>query len=293
MKLEASISSIEEVLNRDSDPSLGQVLKKKQLELSSFLNERVKGALIRCRFLQLKDMDAPSSFFFNLERSVAQRKQMTCLQLPGGRVTTSPGEMRSHAMVFYADLFGAQQCSMQSREELLEGLPQLSLDEKAALDCELTLEELKAAVNQMATGKAPGIDGLSTDFYKHFWNTIGPDLHELVGHSPTAAEGSAAVWDTISSLFLYRTEDVDLNGLTSFYDSVLQAWQKKRKQASRDADSLSLCSLDINEPSTKRSKLVSRVSSLAGLLQPVKTAPLKRIGQTLQVNLHCHVSTSQ
>ncbi|XP_028432749.1 rho guanine nucleotide exchange factor 3 isoform X1 [Perca flavescens] len=57
---------------------------------------------------------------------------------------------------------------------------------------------------------------------------------------------------------------------------------KKRKQASRDADSLSLCSLDINEPSTKRSKLVSRVTSLAGLLQPVKTAPLKRIGQTLQ-----------
>ncbi|KAF1375259.1 hypothetical protein PFLUV_G00237720 [Perca fluviatilis] len=180
MKLEASISSIEEVLNRDSDPSLGQVLKKKKLELSSFRNERVKGALIRCRFLQLKDMDAPSSFFFNLERSVAQRKQMTCLQLPGGRVTTSPGEMRSHAMVFYADLFGAQQCSMQSREELLEGLPQLSLDEKAALDCELTLEELKAAVNQMATGKAPGIDGLSTDFYKHFWNTIGPDLHECL-----------------------------------------------------------------------------------------------------------------
>ncbi|XP_040015725.1 rho guanine nucleotide exchange factor 3 isoform X2 [Xiphias gladius] len=57
---------------------------------------------------------------------------------------------------------------------------------------------------------------------------------------------------------------------------------KKRKQASRDADSLSLCSLDINEPSTKRSKPVSRVTSLASLLPPVKTAPLKRIGQTLQ-----------
>ncbi|KAL7408257.1 hypothetical protein ABVT39_020539 [Epinephelus coioides] len=59
-------------------------------------------------------------------------------------------------------------------------------------------------------------------------------------------------------------------------------YRKKRKQASRDADSLSLCSLDINEPSTKRSKLVSRVTSLASLLPPVKTVPLKRIGQTLQ-----------
>uniref|UniRef100_H3DJF0 Rho guanine nucleotide exchange factor 3 n=1 Tax=Tetraodon nigroviridis TaxID=99883 RepID=H3DJF0_TETNG len=36
------------------------------------------------------------------------------------------------------------------------------------------------------------------------------------------------------------------------------------------------------EPSTKRTKLVSRVTSLASLLPPVKTAPLKRIGQTLQ-----------
>ncbi|KAM8914833.1 rho guanine nucleotide exchange factor 3 [Spinachia spinachia] len=59
-------------------------------------------------------------------------------------------------------------------------------------------------------------------------------------------------------------------------------YRKKRKQASRDADSLSLCSLDINEPGTKRSKLVSRVTSLANLLPPVKAAPLKRIGQTLQ-----------
>ncbi|XP_055015310.1 rho guanine nucleotide exchange factor 3 isoform X2 [Boleophthalmus pectinirostris] len=56
----------------------------------------------------------------------------------------------------------------------------------------------------------------------------------------------------------------------------------KRKQESRDVDNLSLCSLDLNEPSTKRSKPVSRVTSLVNLLPPVKTAPLKRIGLSLQ-----------
>ncbi|XP_016315034.1 rho guanine nucleotide exchange factor 3 isoform X2 [Sinocyclocheilus anshuiensis] len=56
----------------------------------------------------------------------------------------------------------------------------------------------------------------------------------------------------------------------------------KRKQRKRDVDSLSLCSLDINEPSTKRVKPLSRVTSLASLIPPVKAAPLKRIGQTLQ-----------
>lgn len=47
-------------------------------------------------------------------------------------------------------------------------------------------------------------------------------------------------------------------------------------------DSLSLCSLDLNEPSTKRSKPVSKVTSLVNLLPPVKTTPLKRIGLSLQ-----------
>ncbi|XP_062400800.1 rho guanine nucleotide exchange factor 3 isoform X2 [Sardina pilchardus] len=58
--------------------------------------------------------------------------------------------------------------------------------------------------------------------------------------------------------------------------------KKKRKQRSRDVDSLSLRSLDINEPSNKRIKPLSRVTSLASLIPPVKAAPLKRIGQTLQ-----------
>ncbi|KAI3353971.1 hypothetical protein L3Q82_018461 [Scortum barcoo] len=69
---------------------------------------------------------------------------------------------------------------MQRREELLEGLPQVSPEEKAALHCELTLEDLTMAVHQMASGRAPGIDGLSTDFLKRFWNTLGPDLHAVL-----------------------------------------------------------------------------------------------------------------
>ncbi|KAJ3605666.1 hypothetical protein NHX12_027711 [Muraenolepis orangiensis] len=174
--LETSIRDLELGLQRDSNPSAGQLLQKKRLELSSFLQERVKGALVRCRFLEIKEMDAPTPFFFNLERSVAQRKQMSCLKLPGGRVTSSPEEMRDHAMDFYTNLFGGEQCSIEGREEILEGLPQLSPEEKAALDLELTLEELTEAVNQMASGRAPGIDGLSGEFLKHFWGVLGADL---------------------------------------------------------------------------------------------------------------------
>ena len=178
-RLEADITNLE----LDPDPTSGHLLRERRLELSAFLRERVKGALVRSRFLRLEEMDAPSSFFFNLERSVARRKQMACLQLLDGRVTTSPEEMNAHARGFYSNLFGADPCCQESRVELQEGLPQLSEGERTSLDCELTLEELTVAANQMTSGRAPGIDGLSADFFKRFWPVLGRDLHSVLAES--------------------------------------------------------------------------------------------------------------
>ncbi|XP_074055232.1 rho guanine nucleotide exchange factor 3 isoform X2 [Macrotis lagotis] len=57
---------------------------------------------------------------------------------------------------------------------------------------------------------------------------------------------------------------------------------RKRKQSTQDEDAISLCSLDASEPSNKRVKPLSRVTSLANLIPPVKATPLKRFSQTLQ-----------
>ncbi|KAM6256349.1 rho guanine nucleotide exchange factor 3 isoform 2-T2 [Porphyrio hochstetteri] len=57
---------------------------------------------------------------------------------------------------------------------------------------------------------------------------------------------------------------------------------KKRKQSTQDEDAISVCSLDASEPSNKRVKPLSRVTSLASLIPPVRATPLKRFSQTLQ-----------
>ncbi len=48
------------------------------------------------------------------------------------------------------------------------------------LDSSVSFEELTDAVKQMKLGRAPGIDGLSVDFYKAFWKYIGKDLYEVI-----------------------------------------------------------------------------------------------------------------
>lgn len=74
--------------------------------------------------------------------------------------------MRRCAAVFYTELYGKEQCDEECVQELLEGLPKLTGIEQTELDKGRSLEELTIAVNLLTSGRSPGIDGLSIDFFK-------------------------------------------------------------------------------------------------------------------------------
>lgn len=177
-EVEQPIRRIENNILNDEETGNNE-LHTKRLELRSLLQEKVKGALVRSQYIQLKDMDASSTFFFNLEKTSVKDQRMTCLRCLDGHVTTDGVEMRC-AMYYYTKLYDKEQCVDQCVQDLLESLPQLCESEKVELDKEISLEELTTAVDQLASGHGPGLDGLTIDFYKHFWSVIGSDLHEVL-----------------------------------------------------------------------------------------------------------------
>lgn len=87
--LDKNIKHLDNILLSQDDSVTRNLLQPQQQELGTLLQERVKGVMIRARFVNIKDMDAPSSFF----NFVAQRKHMASLRLPHGRVTTKRGNM--------------------------------------------------------------------------------------------------------------------------------------------------------------------------------------------------------
>ncbi len=78
--LENEINEMERRLIDVDDHGSMDVLKKKKMELKSLLEERVKGALVRARISSIKEMDAPTTYFFGLERKEAQKKCMLHLR---------------------------------------------------------------------------------------------------------------------------------------------------------------------------------------------------------------------
>ena len=109
--LEEKILEIERKITGQNEVLLNQELTCMQRELGTLLQDRASGALVRARHTYLKDMDAPTSFFFNLERRVGESKQMLCLCLHDGRI--SHDVEREAVVDFYEKLYGAEATDQQ------------------------------------------------------------------------------------------------------------------------------------------------------------------------------------
>ncbi len=48
------------------------------------------------------------------------------------------------------------------------------------IDSPITFQEVTQAVKGLSSEKAPGLDGLPSEFYKYFWNVIGKDYFEML-----------------------------------------------------------------------------------------------------------------
>ena len=59
-------------------------------------------------------------------------------------------------------------------------IPQITEEEKSALDQDISLEELTIALRTTKRGISAGQDGLSYEFYIMFWNKLGPLLHKAI-----------------------------------------------------------------------------------------------------------------
>ncbi|CAM4560726.1 unnamed protein product [Caretta caretta] len=121
-------------------------------------------------------MDRGSRFFYALEKTRGAKKHVTCLLAEDGTPLTEPAEMYGRARAFYASLFSLDPTDPSACRVLWEELPTVSASDQDRLELPLTLAEFSEALRHMPTNKSPGMDGLTMEFYRMFWDVLGLDL---------------------------------------------------------------------------------------------------------------------
>ncbi|CAM2109326.1 unnamed protein product [Caretta caretta] len=176
-QLEREVLEMERCLATDpEDPSLCGACREKREELRALEDHRARGAFVRSRIRLLREMDRGSRFFYALEKTRGAKKHVTCLLAEDGTPLTDPEEMCGRARDFYTSLFSPDPTDPDACEVLWEELPTVSVGDRDRLELPLTLAEFSEALHRMPTNKSPGMDGLTVEFYRAFWDILGPDL---------------------------------------------------------------------------------------------------------------------
>ena len=209
LQLECTLSKLQERSNngntRDIENYLLAKEKLKQLELKELEATKIKK---KTRFLV--EGEQSTRYFYSLEKSRQANQTIHTLTKDNLDTISEPQDLPKETHNFYKALFTAEACDEGARTQFLNcDFPRLP--EKARESCEgmITEEELNNAVKAVENNKSPGFDGLTTNFYKHFWPLLGEELTRVYNYSFNNGLLTVSQWRGIITLLFkkgYRTQ---------------------------------------------------------------------------------------
>jgi len=136
-------------------------LKSKKSALTDLLGTQAQGALVRSRFMDAALMDAPSKFFFGLEKNNWQSRVIHAICSESGQEIRDANGIRRRVVSFYSELYSDEYIdNNEFFQDFCGGLPKVPEEVNASLEGPLVAGELYAALQGMEGGKAPGIYGI-------------------------------------------------------------------------------------------------------------------------------------
>lgn len=133
-----------------------------------------QGAIIRSRVRWYEEGEKNTKYFIGLEKSRAVKKILTEIIKTNGKKITNERDILNETVDFFSKLYSSKEINIDIINDYLNDTNTCTLSENDALMCEglLTIEECTDAVKKLKNNKAPGSDGLTSEFYKCFWEDV-------------------------------------------------------------------------------------------------------------------------
>ena len=97
------------------------------------------------------------------------------LKCKDGHLVQNENDILKGIASCYENLFSHKSTSSKNTEQYLSSVKvtkQLIDKDKCFCDKPITQDEVKTAIMKLKTSKSPGLDGLTPEFYNHFWPTL-------------------------------------------------------------------------------------------------------------------------
>ncbi len=156
-------------------------LSSLQSKLDKIYERKARGAFIRSRSKWIEEGEKNSAYFCRLEKRRQSRNSIKILTINDADCS-DPKLIAKEVSAFYQNLYSSS-FSVVDSDSFLNGIkdfiPRIDSDFKEECEKLFTMEELDKAVMCLKLDKSPGPDGLTANFYRHFWGLLRNFLFQV------------------------------------------------------------------------------------------------------------------
>lgn len=139
--------------------------------LDNIYTTKAKGAYLRSRAKWIENGEKSTSYFCRLETIRQEKYCIKSLNI-NGNLCTDPKEISLEISKFYSKLYSSSFSKIDADSffnSISHLIPKIDEHFKDVCENDITLDELDKALKSLSLDKAPGCDGITSNFYKHFW----------------------------------------------------------------------------------------------------------------------------
>ena len=189
-----------------------QQLENLKVEYDNLYENIAQGAIIRSRATWFEKGEKSNKYFLNLEAHKKTKSSVRKVFNTEGTLVTDPKNVMHEIEKFYSTLYKNDGLTPSTTllDSFLENpeIPRLTAEDAHICEGKFTVDECFIKSLQLfENNKSPGEDGLTVEFYKTFWNTVGNLMVESLNYSYDNGELSSSQERAIITLIEKKDKD--------------------------------------------------------------------------------------
>ena len=149
--------------------------KNLKTEFEEIQSQKARGIMIRSRATEVENNEKCTKYFLSLEKRNYYTKNIKTLVNTKGNIISNHDAILKEQEDFYKSLYTERKNDNdhEIKEcDIITETPTLNDEQKSLCETQISIGELAKSLKKLPNNKAPGCDGLTTDFYKFFWVDI-------------------------------------------------------------------------------------------------------------------------
>lgn len=179
-------------------------------QLSELHQEKANRAIFKAKSNRIKVGERPTSYFLGLEKRQAKEKTITSLIDEHGRILNNNAEILRYEKRYFENIYTEDPSTLQPVYNFpltKEDGPQVTDSHRQIMNLPFSHHDFHTALKNLNKNKSPGSNGITPEFYLHFWDQLHNLFYESMMFSLDQGCLSAEQRAGIVTLIPKKTQD--------------------------------------------------------------------------------------